>query len=104
MEDRYREGFVVYYNRSGATIKEFIYLLDTLSSFQMLDRDCSLRLRVAHDMPDDSLRSNFDAAKATYAQDWGFDHYKIQKLDRIEIKIIEVAQKKYSATDVGWRT
>ncbi len=55
-------------------------------------------------MPDDSLRSNFDAAKATYAQDWGFDHYKIQKLDRIEIKIIEVAQKKYSATDVGWRT
>jgi hypothetical protein len=104
LEDRHCEGFVVYYNRSGATIKEFIYLLDTLSSFQMLDRNCSLRLRIAHDTPDDALRSNFDAAKATYAQDWGFDQYKIEKLDRIEIKIIEVTQKKYSATDVGWRT
>ncbi|MCK6254039.1 hypothetical protein [Pseudomonas fragi] len=103
LEDRYGEGFVVYYNRSGSTVKEFIYLLDTLSSFQMLDRDCSLRLRIAHDSPADALRSNFEAAKATYAEDWGFDHYKIEKLNRIELKLIEVAQKKFSATDVGWR-
>lgn len=104
LEDRYQDGFVVYYNRSGATVKEFIYLLDTLSNFQMLDRDCSLRLRIAHDAPDHSLRSNFEAAKLMYAQDWGFDYYKIQKLDRIELKIVEVAQKKFSATDVGWRS
>ncbi|KPB98518.1 hypothetical protein [Pseudomonas syringae group genomosp. 3] len=103
LEDRYKEGFIVYYNRSGSTIKEFIYLLDTLSSFQMLDRDCSLRLRIAHDQPAEALRSNFEAAKSTYAEDWGFDQYKIQKLERIELKLVEVAQKRFSATDVGWR-
>lgn len=104
LEDRYKEGFIVYYNRSGSTIKEFIYLLDTLSSFQMLDRDCSLRLRIAHDQPAEALRSNFEAAKSTYAEDWGFDQYKIQKLERIELKLVEVAQKRFSATDVGWRS
>lgn len=104
LEDRYKEGFIVYYNRSGSTIKEFIYLLDTLSSFQMLDRDCSLRLRIAHDQPAEALKSNFEAAKSTYAEDWGFDQYKIQKLDRIELKLVEIAQKRFSATDVGWRS
>jgi hypothetical protein len=49
------------------------------------------------------LRSNFEAAKSTYAEDWGFDEYKVQKLNRIELKIIEVTQKRFSATDVGWR-
>lgn len=103
LEDRCKEGFIVYYNRSGSTVKEFIYLLDTLSSFQMLDRDCMLRLRIAHDAPAETLRSNFEAAKVVYAEEWGFDEYKIQKLDRIELKIIEIAQKRFSATDVGWR-
>lgn len=103
LEERFNSGFVVYYNRSGSTIKEFIYLLDTLSNLQILDRDCSLRLRVACDATSPELRSNFEAAKRSYAEDWGFDEYKKQKLERIELKIIEIVQKKFSETEIGWR-
>ena len=48
---RYKGGYVIYYNEDGGTTTEFIYLLDTLSRFQILDLDCNLRIRVAHDSP-----------------------------------------------------
>lgn len=103
LEERFGAGFIVYYNRSGSTVKEFIYLLDTLSNLQILDRDCSLRLRIACDAPSQEIRSNFEAAKTSYAGDWGFDEYKKQKLERIDLKVIEIVQKKFSETEIGWR-
>ena len=103
VEDCFGAGFIVYYNRGGSTVKEFIYLLDTLSNWQILDRDCHLRLRVACDKPSPLLRSNFEAAKTIYAEDWGFDEYKKKKLDRIDLKTIEISRKKFSETDIGWR-
>jgi hypothetical protein len=101
--ERHPSGFIVYYNRPGNSTHEFMYLLDTLSNHQILDSDCSLRIRVACDTPSQNIRSNFDAAKKMYGLDWGFDEYKMKKINRIEFALIENRQKSFLPTNIGWR-
>jgi hypothetical protein len=95
-------GYLIYYNRSGASHFEFMYLFDTLSSFQILDGAHPLRIRVAHNKPHSSIRSSFKRAIEMYISDWKFDEYKRKRLEEIELEIVEVRKTTFSREDIKW--
>ena len=97
-------GYVIYYNRPGASPEEFEYLLDCFSRFQMLESDELLRIRVVDRSADEDLKSRFDLATKKYAKAWGFDPAREKVLSRIEIERVVAVTNNYSPGDMGWRT
>lgn len=95
-------GYVVYYNRDGSTDLEFLYLLDTLSKYQILDGDNNIRIRVAHPERSSSIQSNFSRAIKKYAHDWGFDEESESHLNNIELFSIPMVKEFYSTEEISW--
>lgn len=102
VEETFPAGYLIYYNRPGKSHYEFMYLFDTLSSYQILDGSHPIRIRVAsHDTAPD-IRSNFTKAINCYVQDWGFDDYKRKRLEQIGLEIVEIKKSIFSKQDIGW--
>ncbi len=102
VDSTFPAGYVVFYNRPGKSAQEFIYFFDTLSNYQMLDGDASIRIRLAHHMPDANAISHFNSAIELYIQEWGFDKYKRERLTAISLEIIDVQKRSYSDAVLGW--
>lgn len=102
LEVRYPEGYIIYYKKSGATAAEFAYLLDILSGYQILDGDEKIRIRMVSAEPAADPISNFNRAKKAYAQDWDFDQYRIDRLNKIEFELVEFYNYSFSKTVISW--
>lgn len=98
-------GFVIYYNGTGETQEEFVYLLDTLSKHQMLDSSGSIKIRCTSNNKHKDIISTFKNAISAYASAWAYDEYKKKRLNEIEKSFELVTQVKelLSDIDVGWR-
>jgi len=96
-------GYIVYYNRAGDTVEEFVYFLDTLSRFQMLEADTSIRVRVTSLSANRMMKSHFESAKKRYVKEWGFDPIREAILDSITIDNITAVTDSYNPGDMGWR-
>lgn len=96
-------GYVIYYNRPGASPEEFEYFLDSLSRYQMLESGEKIRIRVTHADAIDDLKSVFQTAKKKYVKAWGFDPAREVILDQIEIDRITSITSTYNPGDMGWR-
>ncbi|WP_304749233.1 hypothetical protein [Hydrogenophaga sp.] len=101
-EERYPEGFVIYYNRPGDSAEEFMYFLDILSGYQVLDGRHKIRIRIAHHASALDVLSNFKRAISMYAQEWNFDRHKTERLQSIEVEAIEVSKYSFTRTNIGW--
>jgi hypothetical protein len=102
LEERYPEGFVIYYNRPGDSAEEFMYFLDILSGYQILDGQHRIRIRIAHNASSLDARSNFKRAIDLYAQEWGFDRNKLARLEEIEFARVEIGKYSFSRVEIGW--
>lgn len=102
-EEKFEGGFVVYYNRAGDNDLEFLYLLDTLSRYQILNGRNKIRVRVACETKSPTIRSNFKRAIDKYAHDWGYDEESRKSLDSIELSLIPLSKEFYLKDDIGWR-
>lgn len=98
-----QSGYVIYYNESGETDKEFVYLFDVLSKLQILSSQELIKLRVANLKVDSNIRSNFERAKNTYVADWGLDGHRRVDLDRIDFDVIPATAPNYSPGILAWR-
>ncbi|MEG1247538.1 MAG: hypothetical protein RSE37_02360 [Citrobacter sp.] len=94
-------GFVIYYNRPGNDPYEFVYLFDTLSRYQLLDGERSIRLRFAYHNPSQDIGSNFEQAKDKYIKSWGYDDHKRQILDKIKIKELTLMEHTFKTKMVA---
>src|SRR5690606_11306953 len=80
-------GYIVYYNREANTDNEFLYLLDLLSKYQLLNSGRKIRLKVPHTKTSGSARSHFNRALEKYIHEWGYDEDMKKKLD-IKLELI----------------
>lgn len=96
-------GYVIYYNESGKTDSEFVYLFDVLSRLQILSSQNTIKFRVANLSVDNSIRSNFERAKHKYVADWGLDGHRKHDLDRIEFDTVSATSPNYSPGMLAWR-
>ena len=98
----YDAGYVVYYNREAKSDNEFLYLLDLLSKYQLLNAENKIRLKVPQINASSSARSHFNRALEKYAHEWGYDEEMIQKLD-IQLEMIPYTREFYISEDIGWK-
>ena len=101
--DQHPNGFVIYYNRPGASSAEFEYFIDSLSRYQLLEADKSIRIRMVDASPDEHFLSNFSAAKEKYVKAWGLDPSRRMILDNIRIERVTAVSSTYNAPEIGWR-
>ena len=64
---------MVYYKEAGETIEEFTYLIDTLSSYQILSPNNHIDLVFYNPENTNKAITNFNLAKISYAKSWGLD-------------------------------
>jgi len=99
----YDEGYIVYYNREAKSDNEFLYLLDLLSKYQLLNAENTIRLKVPQINADSSARSYFKRALDKYAHEWGFDNDMKEQVLNIELEMIPYTRSFYSSENIGWK-
>lgn len=98
-----KRGSLVYYGRKGETIEEFIYLLDTLSRYQLVNSHEQLRIRAFNPESSSNIKNNFDIAKKRYCQIWKFDSGREMEVNAITIDSINQISPNYKADEIGWK-
>lgn len=103
IKETFQRGFLVYYNRDGGTDTEFMYLFDALSRFQILNQECTIRIRVANSNPSQNIMPNYSRAINLYVMDWEFDEYKRKQLENISLELVDISKPFYCPSKIGWR-
>lgn len=98
-----RPGSLVYYARPGETVEEFVYLLDCLSRYQLINSKEQIRIRSSHPERSSMMKNNFDKAKRKYCQMWGFDGDRELEVMSISIDGIQQTVPNYVPEEIGWR-
>nr|WP_320166594.1 hypothetical protein [uncultured Methylophaga sp.] len=101
--NKINQGYLIYYNRPGNEVDEFVYFFDTLSRYQMLESGQEIRIRITSPTASDDLKSIFQTAKRKYSKSWGFDPIRQELLDSISINRITNVTSTYNPGDVGWK-
>lgn len=70
-KDNHDKDYTIYYKEKGDTVEEFIYLIDTLSTYQILTPNNNVDLVFYEPEGSTKAMINFDHAKISYAQSWG---------------------------------
>ena len=96
-------GYVVYYNRPGASHTEFEYFLDSLSRYQMLESGKSVQIRVTSPAADADIVANFKIAKERYVKAWGFDPIREAVLNQVSFDAVTAVTDSYNPGWMGWR-
>ncbi|WP_379654046.1 hypothetical protein [Pseudoxanthomonas sp. UC19_8] len=96
-------GYLIYYNRSGASVEEFEYLIDCFSRYQILDSEMGIRIRVVANDVDDGYKSKFHSACNKYVKSWGFDQTRAENLSKVTIDKINAVSAAYDPGDCAWR-
>lgn len=96
-----KAGFLIYYQRKGETVDEFIYFLDTLSYYQLLLQSDPIVVRFVG-ASQGALR-NFEKAKAEYLKSWGEDSARRKQMEKIEAGHITRVVAEYSPMEIGMR-
>jgi hypothetical protein len=96
-------GYLIYYNQNGGTEHEFMYLFDSLSRFQILNSDATIKIRVAHHEPAPEIKSNYERAIKFYVRSWHLDKIKLRQLERIEFDITTQTVPNYNPGILAWR-
>ncbi|MEC7125148.1 MAG: hypothetical protein VXW16_04695 [Bacteroidota bacterium] len=95
-------GYVVYYKEAGKTAQEFVYLLDALSSYNLLRQDYHIMVRCVSDEKDGSLMSNFKAAKDLYIKTWDLNSTSQEILNSIDFSRVPSVVMDFCSVDLGW--
>ena len=98
-----RPGSVVYYSRAGNTVEEFVYLLDSLSRYQLVNAREDIRIVVFKPERSQDLKNNFEKAKNRYCDMWKFDGDRAAEIQSISIDAISQICPNYSPDEIGWR-
>jgi hypothetical protein len=100
----YDEGYIVYYNRPANDDNEFLYLLDLLSKYQILNSKNKIRIRVPQTSASSSAQSFFQKALKKYVHEWGYDDYLENQLSQnVELSLIPHCREFYTSENIGWK-
>lgn len=95
-------GVVVYYRRAGATEEEFMYLLDFLRHYQVLEDATKIEVRTLE--ADVAAAAKFQKAKQRYVEGLGDDAHATELAEKVSAiaytKMTQVVSD-FSAVDLG---
>lgn len=95
-------GYVIYYMKSGESVDEFIYLLDALSYFQILNDKGSVNIKLVHKNSHAAL--NLREAVNLYFTNLGYDEERVKALqENLAGKTIDKVIPQFSSIEIGLR-
>jgi hypothetical protein len=96
-----KNGYVIYYNRKGSTVEEFVYLFDALSHYQMLLSDQKIDIKLV-DASENALE-NINKAKHRYLMDWSFDGFRKTQIEKVNAAHMKNFVNEFKLQEVGMR-
>ncbi len=93
-------GYLIYYTGEGEEVDEFMYLLDALSYYQILNNKNSVRIKFTKNNSHSAL--NLTVAIKRYFNDLGHDDKKIDEMIELIVKgTIDAVHPNFSAIEIG---
>ncbi|MDC5556925.1 hypothetical protein ACT4VW_00705 [Acinetobacter baumannii] len=94
------KGYYIYYREKGETYEEFIYLLDFLDKFQLIETNVPIKIKFANRNASKLAISNFNNAKERFQHDvWG---KQSNVFDLISAEFCELFTQEFSTEQIGW--
>lgn len=98
--DECEAGFVIYYMKNGSEVDEFIYLLDALSYYQILNDKGNVRIKIVK--KNDYAVINLNAAIDRYFGDIGYNEDHINKVKKMLVAgTISKIHAQFSEFEIG---
>jgi len=94
-----KKQYVIYYKESGDTVDEFIYLIDILSNYQILDTKNSIEV-VLYNTECSNILIHFESAKRQYAKAWGLS-LEDSNFKNLTARLISRIQHTYNPLNEG---
>jgi len=94
-----RRGFLIYYRPRGERIEEFLYLIDHILHYQILDEDTDVHIKTI--APDPNSHSRFARAIDQYVHEHAAGEELKQRLERIKFSEISNLRLKFSEDQIG---
>ncbi len=98
-----KEGFLIYYKCKGESKEEFMYFLDTLSSYQIFKENQNIQVRLINKSHDEKAEENFNNAINEYIECWNLNSSSIAILKDIQFKIIENLEERFLTKAILYR-
>lgn len=92
-------GYVIFYRRRGESIEEFLYVLDYLMHYQMVDEGIAIKLRLLD--PDPNAPAHFKRAINEYVDAYDGGEAMAALLNKIEYSSITNIVSQFSQIEVG---
>lgn len=85
-EDDIKSGYVVYYAKEEPKVDDFIYLLDSFSHYQMLDKGKPIKVRYTKkSVSEEDIANLFESAVVKYSAIWGKKKDDLSKIVSFDI-------------------
>lgn len=72
-DKKYNDEYILYYKQDGDSVDEFIYLLDTLTNYQLIGSEDNIISIVLNGINCSNCLNNFNNAKQQYAESLGMN-------------------------------
>lgn len=95
------DGLIAYFRSSGSTVEEFLYFIDFLFHYQLVQNIADIQLRIPY--ADQAAISNFERAKLKYVAVSGADGDISERLIKIKCSSIANVFTYYSKIEIGMR-
>ena len=94
-----RKGFVIFYKKRGASVEEFLYLLDYLMNYQVLVEDTDVHIKILDPHP--GAAALFSKAKDQYVEEYEGGTEIRERLNAIQFGQINDVRTKFSELELG---
>ena len=92
-------NFIIYYLDSGETYQEFIYLIEYLFLYQLINIDYKLEIRALN--ANKIVSNNFDNAVRYYCENYQTDSKLENRLNQVKFSKVDLVSSAISDMDIG---
>lgn len=100
---REQEGFLIYYKLAGASKEEFLFFLDTLSSYQLFKHNINIHIRMINSDPHPQFEENFHNAITHYIDNWQLNDESSKIFKKINFSLVENISTKFLTSPILYR-
>lgn len=100
---REKEGFLIYYKLSGASKEEFLFFLDTLSSYQIFKHNINISVRMINSDPHPQFEENFNNAIEHYIENWQLNLESAKVFKKIDFSLVENISTRFLTKPILYR-
>lgn len=98
-----KEGFLIYYKCKGESKEEFMFFLDTLSSYQIFKENQRIQVRLINPHYHSKAEEFFNNAINEYIECWNLNPNSAQILKNIEFEIISNIENNFLTKPILYR-